>query len=80
MCNMKAIQITIDERLLGDLDKDPEVQRDGRSAVLRRAAVQYLRSKWREETREAYRRAYAGRRAADVDWIGWTDEDAWPDE
>ena len=77
---MKAIQITIDERLLADLDEDPEVQREGRSAVLRRAAVQYLRSKRRKETREAYRQAYAGRRAADVDWIGWTDEDAWPNE
>jgi metal-responsive CopG/Arc/MetJ family transcriptional regulator len=80
MYTMKAIQMTIDERLLAELDSDPEVQRDGRSAVMRRAAVLYLRSKRREQTREAYRRAYAGQRAADVDWIGWTDEEAWPDE
>ena len=32
---MKAIQITFDEGLLETLDRDEEVQRNGRSAVIR---------------------------------------------
>jgi metal-responsive CopG/Arc/MetJ family transcriptional regulator len=77
---MKAIQITVDEQLLKDLDADEEVQRHGRSAVMRRAVFDYLRKRRRKKIAEAYRRAYGARRAADVDWIGWTAGDAWPDE
>jgi metal-responsive CopG/Arc/MetJ family transcriptional regulator len=40
---MKAIQVTLDEEFLAKLDADEEVRCDGRSAVLRRAAEQYLR-------------------------------------
>jgi len=77
---MKAIQITIDERLLKDLDQDTEVRRQGRSAVIRRAVFAYLRNKRRKTIAEAYRRTYGGRRAADVDWVGWANDTAWPDE
>lgn len=77
---MKAIQITVDERLLKDLDEDEEVKRHGRSAVMRRAVFDYLRKRRRKKIADAYRRAYGGRRAGDVDWIGWTGGDAWPDE
>ena len=35
---MKAIQITMDEDLLGELDQHPAVKEVGRSAVLRQAA------------------------------------------
>ena len=74
---MKAIQVTIDETLLERLDADEEVQRDGRSAVLRRAAFDYLRRKRRAAIAEAYRRAYGGAgRVAELD--GWTEEGAWP--
>jgi metal-responsive CopG/Arc/MetJ family transcriptional regulator len=34
---MKPIQITIEERLLQQLDADDEVKRKGRSAVIRQA-------------------------------------------
>ncbi len=40
---MKAIQVTCDDHLLARLDRDGKVQRDGRSAVLTRAADLYLR-------------------------------------
>lgn len=40
---MKTIQITMDEELLAKLDRDQETQRDGRSAVLRRAVAEYLK-------------------------------------
>jgi len=40
---MRALQITVDEELLEALDADEEVQRSGRTAVLRQAAAGYLR-------------------------------------
>jgi metal-responsive CopG/Arc/MetJ family transcriptional regulator len=55
---MKAIQITFDERLLKELDADPEVKRDGRSLVMRRAVYDYLRRKRRRAIAEGYRDAY----------------------
>jgi metal-responsive CopG/Arc/MetJ family transcriptional regulator len=76
---MKAIQITIDERLLVRLDADEEVKRDGRSAVLRRAVADYLRKKRRGAVADAYRRGY-GKHPSDVDLAGWTDEGVWPEE
>src|SRR5206468_3916155 len=55
---MKAIQITVDDRLLARLDRDPEVKQFGRSAVFRRAAEAYLRRRGKARVAEAYRRAY----------------------
>lgn len=74
---MKAIQITVDDRLLAELDADAEVKRDGRSAVLRRAAVAYLRRKRRAAIAEEYRRGY-GRGTRELD--GWADEGSWPEK
>jgi metal-responsive CopG/Arc/MetJ family transcriptional regulator len=76
---MKAIQISFDERLLRQLDADEEVQRDGRSAVLRRAAELYLARRRERRVAAAYRAAY-GRSGASSDLAGWEDEGAWPDE
>jgi metal-responsive CopG/Arc/MetJ family transcriptional regulator len=75
---MKTIQITIDESLLKTADKDPEVQRDGRSAVIRRALFDYLRRKRRKAIAEAYRRAYTEQPPTELE--GWSEEGSWPDE
>lgn len=72
---MKAIQITVDERLLDALDADDEVKRDGRSAVFRRAVFDYLRRRKRAAITEAYRAAYGDKGAQELD--GWADESAW---
>lgn len=77
MC-MKAIQVTFDDQLLDRLDRDEEVQRDGRSAVLRRAAEMYLRQRRQQSIADAYRRAYAA--GVDAELSGWSDEGAWPAE
>ena len=76
---MKAIQITFDERLLAELDATEEVRRDGRSAVLRRAAADWLRRRRRAEIAEAYRRAYGEGGGLGDAFAGWEDEGAWPD-
>jgi metal-responsive CopG/Arc/MetJ family transcriptional regulator len=74
---MKPIQVTFDERLLKQLDADPEVKRHGRSLVLRKAAYDYLRRKRRSEIAEAYRKAYGKKGAPEFD--GWADEGVWPE-
>jgi metal-responsive CopG/Arc/MetJ family transcriptional regulator len=77
---MKSIQITVDEALLARLDQDDEVKRDGRSAVLRRAADLYLRQRRAREVATAYRRAYAGESGLGAEFEGWEREGAWPVE
>jgi predicted transcriptional regulator len=77
---MKAIRILIDERLLKRLDADEEVQRDGRSAVLRRAAAEYLKRRRSVAVVGAYRRAYSGRNVPGGEFMRWADEGVWPDE
>ena len=73
---MKPIQVTFDERLLKQLDADPEVKRDGRSLVLRRAAFEHLRRKRRTAIAEACRRASANKGGSDFEH--WAGEGSWP--
>jgi metal-responsive CopG/Arc/MetJ family transcriptional regulator len=76
---MKPIQVMFDEPLLRRLDSDDEVRKLGRSAVLRRAAAEYLRRRRAHKTREAYRRAYAKNRGLGEDFTGWDAEGVWPE-
>ena len=70
-----------DESLLRRLDADEEVRHSGRSAVLRRAAAEYLRRGRVARNAEAYEKAYGdGRAASDGELTGWADEGAWPDK
>jgi metal-responsive CopG/Arc/MetJ family transcriptional regulator len=57
----KAVQISLDEDLLRVIDSDPEAQRAGRSAFIRRAVSAYLEAKRRRDVDEAFRRAYQGK-------------------
>ena len=77
--DMKAIQITLDEALLARLDADEEVQRDGRSAVLRRAADEYLRRRRKRAIAEQYTKAYRGESGLGDEFSGWENEGAWPE-
>lgn len=75
---MRAIQITVDERLLAELDASEEVQREGRSAVLRRAATEYLARRHREHIAESYARAYRDQAGLGEELAGWEDQGQWP--
>lgn len=69
----------MDERLLQRLDADEEVRRLGRSAVLRRAAAEYLRRRRTAQVSDAYARAYGRDAGLDDDFAGWEHEGAWPE-
>lgn len=76
---MKPIQVLFDEPLLRRLDADEEVRKLGRSAVLRRAAAEYLRKRRAKTTAERYRRAYGKREGLGDEFRGWENEGAWPE-
>jgi metal-responsive CopG/Arc/MetJ family transcriptional regulator len=76
---MKPIQVLFDEPLLRRLDADAEVRRIGRSAVLRRAAEEYLRRARKRRISESYRRAYAKDAGLGDEFAGWEDEGVWPE-
>lgn len=69
----------LDERLLERLDADPEVRRVGRSAVLRRAAADYLRRSRAKRIGDAYRKAYRGSKGLGDEFAGWENEGTWPE-
>ncbi|MGH9256886.1 MAG: ribbon-helix-helix protein, CopG family [Vicinamibacterales bacterium] len=76
---MKAIQITVDDRLLARLDADPEVKRLGRSAVFRRAVEAYLSRRRKSTIADAYRRAYGASPGPGDELEGWAGEGVWPE-
>lgn len=76
---MKPIQIMMDEPLLRRLDADAEVKKLGRSAVLRRAAADYLRRRRARRVFEAYAQAYGGDAGLGDEYAGWEDEGVWPE-
>jgi len=77
---MKAIQITMDGGLLRRLDADEAVRREGRSAVLRRAAEEYLRNRRKRAITQQYTRAYGAGLGLGAEFSGWENEGTWPEE
>ena len=76
----RPVQISFDEELLKRVDADPDVQQHGRSAVVRRALLLYLRAKERRSIDQAIQKAYA-QRADDmfVEVEDLMDAQAWPE-
>lgn len=70
----------LDEDLVARLDASEEVQAEGRSAVLRRAAAEYLDRRRREAVAEQYRKAYADYAGLGDELDGWKDQGSWPAE
>jgi metal-responsive CopG/Arc/MetJ family transcriptional regulator len=75
---MKPIQVLFDEPLLRRLDSDGEVRKFGRSAVLRRAATEYLKRSRAKRIAETYRRAYREGGGLGSEFAGWEVEGSWP--
>ena len=75
---MRAIQLTIDEDLLADLDADLEVKRRGRSAVIRQLAAEYLEARRRKAVTARYRKAYGKEKGLADEFVGWEGEGVWP--
>jgi len=75
---MKAIQVTFDEDLLASLDSDGRVQREGRCAVLRALASEYLARRRRAAIAEQYRNAYSRTDSLDAPFVGWEEQGEWP--
>ena len=76
---MKAIQVTFDEDLLERLDRQSSIQKRGRSAVLRQAAVEYLRRQEAAAITARYQAGYGGAASIDDELEGWASEGAWPE-
>ena len=77
----KPVQISLDERLLRKIDRDPETRRRGRSAFIRSAVDLYFKATERQAMDEQLRRAYEGRSdelLAEIETL--TRKQAWPDE
>jgi metal-responsive CopG/Arc/MetJ family transcriptional regulator len=77
---MKAIQVVLDEDLLARLDASEEVKAEGRSAVLRRAAAEYLARRHREAISDQYRKAYSGSAGLGEEYEGWEDQTSCPED
>jgi len=55
------------------------VRRDGRSAVLRRAADLYLRQRRSRAIATAYEKAYGRNPGLGGEFAGWEGEGSWPE-
>lgn len=69
----------LEEGLLERLDATEEVQREGRSAVLRRALGEYLERRRERVIRERYQQAYAAGGLGE-EFAGWEEQGEWPPE
>jgi hypothetical protein len=77
----RPVQVSLDEDLLREIDRDPEARRLGRSAFLRNAARLYLRAKNRNAVDRAILRAYGRDASAMIaDIAALIDAQSWPDE
>lgn len=77
---MKAIQITLDEDLIRDLDADDRVKQIGRSALLRQLAREYLRRERERQIDEQYARAYGDGGGVDPAWADSEEDGELPPE
>lgn len=78
--HMKAVQFTVDDKLLNDIDRHPETRRHGRSAFLRLAARELLRRRREAEIDAAYERAYRRHPPEEGEFFVAPEAQAWPDE
>jgi metal-responsive CopG/Arc/MetJ family transcriptional regulator len=77
---MKTITISIDEKLLSEIDQSRAAKELGRSAVFRHAAIEYLARERQAAIAEQYAHAYADEAGLGREFDGWEAEGKWPAE
>ncbi len=77
---MKPVQVLFDEDLLAELDSDQQVQRLGRSRILRQLAASYLKERREAALDARYIEGYGGDSKVAEELEGWVEEGAWPDD
>lgn len=77
---MKPVQVLFDEELLEELDADEQVQREGRSQVLRRLAAAYLRQRREAALDARYVAGYGSGGQVSEELEGWGEEGVWPED
>jgi metal-responsive CopG/Arc/MetJ family transcriptional regulator len=76
----RSVQISLEEGLLAEVDRQPEAQSRGRSALIRRALRFYLDAQKRRQIDRAYERAYGGKADEVFDeFAELMDAQAWPE-
>jgi len=60
----RRVQISLDEKLLAEVDRQPETKKNGRSAFIRQSLLMRLRVKRDEEIDAAYARGYRAKAEA----------------
>lgn len=75
--DMKTIQMTIDEKLLKELDRTIRQLRITRSAFIRESIVYYLRRKKIIEMEMQQRAGYESNPVGDDEFSNWEDEQVW---
>jgi metal-responsive CopG/Arc/MetJ family transcriptional regulator len=79
----RSVQISLDEKLLARIDKQPAVRKQGRSAFIRAALEAYLAAGRAQTIDEAYDRAYGRKGASEIAFAEFgplIDGQAWPEE
>jgi len=77
----KAVQVSLDEKLLARIDRDAQTKRDGRSAFIRDAAQLYLEAKRRRATDAAIASALAPHKRELLHEVeSMLEAQKWPDE
>lgn len=77
---MKPVQVLFDEELLAELDADEQVQKVGRSRVLRQLAASYLKRRHEADVDARYAAGYGEGSSVGEELQGWDEEGVWPDD
>jgi len=77
---MKPVQVLFDEELLAELDADEQVQKVGRSRVLRQLAASYLKRRHEADLDARYTKGYGEDARVSEELQGWDEEGVWPDD
>lgn len=76
---MKTVQMTLDERLLDQVDRLVEKLGTSRSAFTRDALSAALEARRERELEELHREGYERHPVEPGELDGWEDEQVWPD-